>query len=312
MKFGVTVTNAINPNTTAIGQADYVTKLTLAVEQCGLDSVWVADRTFFPVDIMERHPEMFSPHHSKPDSQNLLESVTTLSYTAALTKRVLIGFSVLCLPFRHPLLNSKMLNTIDVLSNGRLQLGVGTGWMPEEFDAMGVDYKLRGKLTDEHLELYKAACDDPTPEFQGEHTSISGKVFFPNSIQKPHPPIWIGGITDAALKRTAKYGDYWNAFKVTPDDVPERLNKLAKICDSIGRDASTIKASTTINMDLTERQYEGGDRVMMTGTNQEVIDDIKRFEDSGLDYMIVSVTAPDTNDTTKYIYEFADKIAALI
>jgi alkanesulfonate monooxygenase SsuD/methylene tetrahydromethanopterin reductase-like flavin-dependent oxidoreductase (luciferase family) len=150
------------------------------------------------------------------------------------------------------------------------------------------------------------------PEFQGDHTSISGKIFFPNSIQKPHPPIWIGGITDAALKRTAKYGDYWNAFKVTPDDVSERLNKLAKICDSMGRDASTIKASTTINMNLTERQYEDGDRVIMTGTNQEVIDDIKRFEDSGLDYMIVSVTAPDTKDTTKYIYEFADKIAALV
>ena len=96
MKFGVTVTNAINPNITAAGQADYVNKLTLAVEQCGLDSVWVADTTFIPIDIMERHPEMFSPHHSKPDSQNLLESVTTLSYTAALTKRVLIGFSVIC------------------------------------------------------------------------------------------------------------------------------------------------------------------------------------------------------------------------
>ena len=80
----------------------------------------------------------------------------------------------------------------------------------------------------------------------------------------------------------------------------------------MGRDASTIKASTTINMDLTERQYEDGDRVIMTGTNQEVIDDIKRFEDSGLDYMIVSVTAPDTKDTTNYIYEFADKIAALV
>ena len=80
----------------------------------------------------------------------------------------------------------------------------------------------------------------------------------------------------------------------------------------MGRDASTIKASTTINMDLTERQYEDGNRVMMTGTNQEVIGDIKRFEDSGLDYMIVSVTAPDTKDTTRYIYEFADKIAALV
>jgi len=312
MKFGVTVTNAINPNVTAAGQADYVNKATLAVEQCGLDSVWVADRTVYPVDIMDRHPEMFSPHHSKPDSQNLLESVTTLSYAAALTKRVLVGFSVLCLPFRHALLNSKMINTIDVLSNGRVQLGVGTGWMPEEFEAMDVDYKLRGQLTDEHLQLYKAVCAEPNPEFQGKHTSISGKTFFPGPIQKPHPPIWIGGITDAALRRTANYGDYWNAFKVTPHDVVERLNKLGEMCRLIDRDPSTIKASTTINMDLTDRQYEDGNRVIMTGTNQEVLDDIKRYEDAGLDYMIVSVTAPNTDDTVNYIYEFADKIAALV
>ncbi|PZC41431.1 MAG: Flavin-dependent oxidoreductase, luciferase family [Chloroflexi bacterium] len=312
MKFGVTVTNAINPNVTAAGQADYVNKATLAVEQCGLDSVWVADRTVYPVDIMDLHPEMFSPHHSKPDSQNLLESVTTLSYAAALTKRVLVGFSVLCLPFRHALLNSKMINTIDVLSNGRVQLGVGTGWMPEEFEAMNVDYKLRGQLTDEHLQLYKAVCAEPNPEFQGEHTSITGTTFFPGPIQKPHPPIWIGGITDAALKRVANYGDYWNAFKVTPQDVVERLNKLGEICSLIDRDPSTIKASTTINMDLTDRQYENGDRVIMTGTNQEVLGDIKRYEDAGLDYMIVSVTASNTEDTINYIYEFADRIAALV
>jgi len=312
MKFGVTVTNAINPNTAPEAQGDYVTKVTLAVEQCGLDSVWVADRTFFPVDIMDRHPEMFSPHHSKPDSQNLLESVTTLSYVAALTKKVRIGFSVLCLPFRHPLLNSKMINTIDVLSNGRVNLGVGTGWMPEEFEAMRVDYSSRGKFTDEHLDVYKAVCANTAPEFKGEFTSISGKTFFPSPVQKPHPPIWVGGISNAALKRTVKYGDYWNGFKVTPNDVIERLGKLRDICSHTGRDPLTVKAATTINMDLTKRQYEGGHRVLMTGTNKEVLDDIKQYQDAGLNYMIVSVTASTTDETVKYVYEFADKVAALV
>ena len=245
MKFGVTVTNAINPNTTASGQADYVNKVTMAVEQCGLDSVWVADRTFFPVDIMDRHPEMFSPHHSKPDSQNLLESVTTLSYTAALTKRVLIGFSVLCLPFRHPLLNSKMLNTIDVLSNGRALCGIGVGWLEKEFEVLEVSYSNRGKITNKYLEkILELWGNNPT-----DHLDYT---FEPKPIQQPSIPIWVGGNSKLAINRAVKYGDAWHPTRLTPKDINDKLPYLYKLLSKYGKDKKSFSISLKRNLNFTD------------------------------------------------------------
>ena len=246
MKFGIAVTNAINPEITPEGQADYAARVALATEETGLDSVWVSERTVYPTDIMQRYPHMFSPHHSRPDSQRLLEATTTLAYLAGITSRVRLGFTILCVPFRNPVLNAKTITTLDVLSGGRIDFGIGTGWMPEEFDGIFADFDSRGTVTNEHLEVFKAACASDVPEFTGKHFSVSGKVFFPRPVQKPHPPIWVGGKTDAALRRVAIFGDYWNGIFVSPADVKDRLARLGELCEERDRDPSEVGAAITL------------------------------------------------------------------
>jgi probable F420-dependent oxidoreductase len=308
MKFGVTATNAVNPEITPQGQADYAARVAVAAEEAGFDSVWVAERTVYPTDIMQKYPDMFSPHHSRPDSQRVLEPTTTLAYLAGITSRVRLGFTVLCLPFRNPVLNAKTITNLDVLSGGRIDFGVGTGWIREEFEGVFAKFDTRGSFTNEHLEFFKLACSEDVPTYLGEHFEIKDKVFFPRPLQEPHPPIWIGGKSDAALRRVAIYGDYWNGIFVSPRDVTERLNRLANFCEERDRDPSTVGAAVTINVNFNERTVERGRRVLLTGSKEEIIGDLREYAKAGLDYMILSVTAENTDATVELIHHFAQEI----
>ena len=174
MKFGVAVTTSVTPAVTELDQKNYVELVSSAAETVGFDSIWVSDRTVYPADLPDRYPEQFGPGKNDPNAQNVLEALTTLSYIGGATSSIKLGTSVLVLPFRNPILNTKMISTLDVLSGGRLILGIGSGWMQEEFDAMGSDYNLRGQTTDEHLEFFLNSCTNdcllytsPSPRDRG-------------------------------------------------------------------------------------------------------------------------------------------------
>ncbi len=308
MKFGIMVTNAVNPAVTPASQADYVTRLCVAAEEAGFDSIWVADRTVFPVDIAERYPEMFGPHHSEPESQKLLEAMTTLSFVAGITTKVRLGFSVLVLPFRHPILNAKMVTSLDALSRGRAILGVGIGWMKEEFEGMGASYADRAAVTDEHVEMFKTLCTQETPEYRGKRFSISGKTFFPRPVQQPHVPIWVGGKTDAALRRTARLGDCWNGIFLTPDELAEKRETLKRLYEENGRDPASVETALTSNLNMHERKMSGGERVLLTGSLTEITDDLRRYVDVGLDHVLLSVYAPSTDATIDSVRRLADEV----
>lgn len=308
MKFGIMVTNAVNPAVTPASQADYVTRLSVAAEEAGFDSIWVADRTVFPVDIAERYPEMFGPHHSEPESQKLLEAMTTLSFVAGITTKVRLGFSVLVLPFRHPILNAKMVTSLDALSRGRAILGVGIGWMKEEFEGMGASYADRAAVTDEHVEMFKVLCTQETPEYRGKHFSISGKTFFPRPVQQPHVPIWVGGKTDAALRRAARLGDCWNGIFLTPDELAEKRETLKRLYEENGRDPASVETALTSNLNMYERKTSGGERVLLTGSPTEITDDLRRYVDAGLDHVLLSVSARSTDATIDCVRRLADEV----
>ena len=311
MKFGVAVTTSVTPAVTAIAQAEYVKRMAPVIEEEGYDSVWVSDRTVFPADLPVRYPDMYGPGLANPDAQNVLEAMTTLSFVAGATKRLRLGLSVLVLPFRNPMLNAKMVTTLDVLSGGRVIYGVGVGWMPEEFDSMGASFPDRGALTDEHIEIFKASCASDVPEYQGEHFATSGMVFFPRPIQKPHPPIWIGGNTNAALRRTARLGDGWHGIRYTPEELVRKRQRLAQYCKDEGRDADSIEVSLRATVQIGDAQTgPDGSRVMLTGSECEILDDLLRYEEAGLDYLVLSVAAHDTGATMDAVRQFAQNIAA--
>ncbi len=309
MKFGVAATTSVTPAVTAGAQADYVLRMTEAIEGAGFDSVWVSDRTLFPADLVRRYPGQFGPGKASPEAQNVLESLATLSFVGGSTRRLRLGVSVLVLPFRNPLLNAKMITTLDVLSGGRVIYGVGVGWMPEEFASMGAPYRKRGALTDEHIEIFKAACAQEVPEYRGEHFRTSGMVFFPRPVQQPHPPIWVGGNSRFALRRSVRLGDAWHGIRLSPRQVGTARQDLDRICRAEGRDPRTVGVTLRHTLVLGDARYDGnGERLHLTGTAAQVRDDVRRYREAGLDYLVLSVDAPSTRETLDAVRRFADEI----
>lgn len=232
-----------------------------------------------------------------------------LSYVAGATNRCRLGMSVLVLPFRNPVLNAKMVTTLDVLSGGRVIFGIGVGWMPEEFEAMGASYEHRGTLTDEHIEMFKALCADGKAEYHGEHFDYSGMTFFPKPVQRPHPPVWVGGNTRAALRRTARLGDAWHGIRLTPAELTHKRRQLRDLCEQAGRPPQGVQTTLRLTLSLDQPlTSDSGDRVPLTGTVPQIRDDIARYEEATLDYIVLSVAADTTAATVDAIRRFADEV----
>jgi probable F420-dependent oxidoreductase len=205
------------------------------VERMGFSSAWVADHMVAPTQVLSHYP--FHPegkYHNAPETP-YLEPLTTLAFAAATTEHVKLVVSVLILPYRHPLATAKIAATIDVLSGGRLVLGAGVGWMSEEFEALGHSYfKRRGANTSEQLEIMARAWTGQAFSFSGEFYEFAELMVRPAPLQRPLP-IWIGGHTDAALKRTVKYGQAANSNAESPDDVAKIIQRLRQFSEDAGR-----------------------------------------------------------------------------
>ncbi len=177
-------------------------------EALGFDSVWVTDHIIVPrtMDLIYR--------------DNMLEPVTLLSHVAALVPRVKLGTSVLILPYRNPVVLAKMLATIDQLSGGRLIVGVGGGWMTEEFAALSTSFPERGKASDEYLRLMREIWMRETVSFNGNYTTFQDMQVSPMPVQR-HLPVWVGGVSPRARRRAAEFGDGWHATALTPEAFAE-------------------------------------------------------------------------------------------
>ena len=167
--------------------------------------------------------------------RNVYDPLMVLSHVAARTSRVLLGTSVLIMPYRNPIVTAKMIATLDQLSGGRAIAGVGAGWNEAEYDALGVPYHERGARTTEYLRLWQA-CWEPGPTtFHGRFFSFDEMHVSPKPLQQPHPPIWIGGSSHASLRRAARFAQVWQP---TPTALPELLSNqgyLREVCAEIGR-----------------------------------------------------------------------------
>ena len=183
---------------------DELRALAQRADDLGYDHIWVSDHIILPREVSSFYPYASDGVPTFLPDQPYFEPLAALNFLAGCTQRVRLGTHVLILPYRNPVLTAKMLSTLDVLSGGRVILGAGVGWMEEEFEAMGLDtYAKRGAVTDEYIELYKELWTKDTPSFDGEFYQISGSGFSPKPVQKPHPPIWIGGHTGPAIRRAA-------------------------------------------------------------------------------------------------------------
>ncbi len=178
-------------------------------EALGFSSVMIADHLVFPVTIKSKYP--YTVTGVFPGQGDVLDQLSLMAFVAAKTTRLRLVTSVMIVPYRNPVLTAKALATIDVLSKGRVTLGVGVGWMREEFEALGTpDFDRRGAVTDEYLRIFKTLWTESPASFSGRFYRFGPLTCSPHPVQKPHPPIWVGGHSKAALRRAARLGDGWH------------------------------------------------------------------------------------------------------
>lgn len=209
-------------------------------EAKGVHGIWVPEHVLFFPDYASTYH--YSDSGRMPgDPEGLLDPFTALTFIAAHTQRVRLGTGICLVPQRQPVYTAKMVADVDYLSGGRVDFGVGIGWLKEEFQNLGMDFASRGARTEEYLLAMKALWSEGISEFKGQTLNLEPCHFNPKPVQRPHPPIIFGGESDAAMRRVARLGDGWYGYDLTPEDLGRRLNSLDAGLASTGRDRSQIQ-----------------------------------------------------------------------
>lgn len=251
-----------------------------------------------------------------------LEQLTAMAWLAAVTEDVRLLTSVMVVPHRNPVHTAKTLATIDVLSEGRVTLGCGAGWMEEEFVAIGTEpFAERGRVTDEYIRVFRELWSSDEPAFEGDYARFSDIVFEPKPAQQPGIPIWIGGESGPALRRVAELGDGWFPIGANPkfplytiERYKVGLERLARHCDKAGRDPATITRAYWANWpsDAPPFKTEAGERFLCTGTAQQIADDIHGLAELGVEHLLFNFVRASLDETLAAIERFAEEVRPLL
>lgn len=299
-----------------------ISHLVLTGEKLGFTTVTVSDHIVVPTKIDSIYPYNESGEFEGRVSGACLEQLTTVSAIAAITSKLRILTSVIVLPHRNPVLTAKILATIDVLSGGRLTVGCGTGWMKEEFEAIGAPtFEKRGDVSNEYIEIFRELWTNDHPNYNGNYFEFHDISFLPKPVQDPHPPIWIGGESAPALRRAASIGDCWYPIGSNPRfplDTPalleKRLKRLHGFAEEIRRDPATIDLAFSVNwMDLTnEIKSNDGSRKTFTGNHEQIASDIVHLKTLGIHYISLNFPGTTTDEIIEGMDSFINNVAPLV
>lgn len=304
------------PDSGPLATPDVIAPLAARAEEVGFDILAVSDHIVMPTHIASTYP--YEADGEWPGGMDCLETLTTLSFLAASTSKVKLLSSVMVLPYRPPMFTAKMLATIDVLSNGRLIAGLGVGWLKEEFEALqSPPFEERGASSDEYIAVFKELWTSAKPEFDGKYCQFRDVVFQPKPVQTPHPPIWIGGESGPALRRTARVGDVWYPIStnpkfpvVTPDELHASMEKVRAHAERYGRDPSSIGLAYNpsfyqLGETLTNTS---GERIPFSGSAAQIAQDIKAFEAVGVKQLMLGLGADSLQGWYSVLDDFMEKV----
>ena len=287
-------------------------------EELGFACLGVPDHIVVPRNIDSRYP--YSPTGSCPGaaSGDCVEQLSIMSYLAGITSKVKILASVMVIPHRNAVFAAKALASIDLLSNGRVIAGVGAGWMAEEFKAIGApSFVDRGRVTDEYLEAFKVLWKQEEPVYQGNYVSFDDVTFLPRPVQQPHIPIWVGGESKAALRRTVTHGDAWYPVGSNPQfplnttaRYSQALERLYSIAEGNKRDPASIKLAYWAHWrnDGEPIILSDGQRHLFTGSADQIVEDIGQFRDLGVEHMFFNFQREDIPSSVRCMEAFVDQI----
>ena len=304
MKYGIMM-----PLTGPSDGIELVGRLAQAAEAAGFDSVWLGDHVILPVRVESKYPFNRSGIFPMDPTADMLEPIATMSYLMGQTERVRFGFNVLIVPYRHPVVTAKMLATMDRLSGGRLNVGIGVGWMAEEFAVVDAPaFADRGRATDEYLEVFKRLWTEERPGFQGQFVRFEPVHFYPKPVQQPHPPIFVGGHNAPALRRAGRIGAGWNAFRLAPDVLAGYREQIAVAARAAGRDPSQIAINVSQALNLQDEAVSDPKRPALTGSAQQIRDDVRRYADAGVEELTLLLRP----DTTERMISVLDRFASQV
>lgn len=258
MKFGVAL-GRLNPA--------FHLEATLEAERLGYESVWLPEHLVFPRDL-SGSPFAGAEHPPVPPETPVFDAFAYLSFLAGRTTRIRLGTHVYLLALRHPFVAARAVQTLDVVSGGRAEVGVGAGWLGTEWQAAGLDFRTRGRRLDEALVVCKRLWSEPVVEHHGEFFDFGPVHFEPKPVQRPWPPLHVGGESPAALRRVARVGEGWIGLEHSAESVAEPIRRIR----ALRKGFETADAALCITV----------------GSHRPDRDAIRRLEDAGVDRVIVS------------------------
>ena len=278
-------------NNWGIEDAHALVGLASRAEELGFDSVWVHDHLFNVGHVFDRI-----------GGRPYYEPLTLLSFVAARTTRVRLGTSVLVLPYHNPIRLAKIAATLDVLSQGRLILGVGVGAIEKETQAMGNAFAERGAFSDEAIAVMRTLWSEDDPHFDGKYSRFAGMKFSPKPLQKPIP-VLIGGVSRAAIRRAARIGDGWHPLGLSPDALGQGMKSLREELAACGRDAAKVPVSIAMSLTkVTPRRFALGTEPA------EVVRNVKAFADLGVETLVISANSSDPREARSAIEMVAREV----
>jgi probable F420-dependent oxidoreductase len=265
MHFGVGL-----PHFSRLASTEAIVTVAQQAEALGFDSVWVSDHIVVPRSAIPRFGEVF------------FEPFTTLAYVAGKTRRIRLGTSVIILPYRHPLFMGKALATLDVLSGGRVIVGAAVGWLAEEFEALGIPFTERGARSDEALKVMRALWTEAEPKFEGRFFRFGQIRAEPKPLQKPHPPIWIGGNSPAAFRRAAEFGDAWHPSHRPVEEIAAGARQFKALAKARGRDPKSLEIVARAPLRVITNGDAPEPRPLLVGTPEQIVNDIGKYKEAGV------------------------------
>ena len=286
------------PNThETLAEAATVVEVARRAEALGFDSIWVNDHVVVPTEEVTTGADDRQAQYLDRGTQKILEPVVLLSFLAARTERIKLGTSVFVLALRNPVIAAKQVATLDVLSAGRVVLGVGVGWMEAEFNALGVPWRHRGRRTDTGLEIARALWQGETITDPIDGHDLANVAFNPLPQQRPHPPIWIGGRTEIGARRAARVGDAWHPSHLTLAELRSWRPRLDALCEEAGRSAADVDITTRRRVTPGAAPTEApAERRALQGRAADMVEDLEALADLGIAHIILEVDASGASE----------------
>ena len=305
-----------------MSESGIVTRIAQEGEAMGYDYLTLTDHILLPNLKVPGYPYSESGEFFTEGPQNRHDQLTAAAYIAAKTSHIRLVLAVMVVPYRPAVLAAKMLATVDVLSDGRLTVGIGAGWLESEFDAVATTpFAKRGPVTDEYIRAFRTLWTEESPHLQGDWVKFDEVLFEPKPVQKPHPPIWVGGESGPALRRAARLGNAWYPIgsnnKHLLDSLPRYragIARLRKFAADAGRDPASIALTYRIKRygEAVPDKASDAERRLFSGSAADIAGDLRALRDLGVTAVDIDFERPDPDASLAEMRRFRETVLARI